>query len=748
MIISEMTDRLGLAIQFINSTNSHIFLTGKAGTGKTTFLRHLAAKTHKRHVILAPTGIAALNAGGTTIHSQFLLPFGTFIPEKNVSFNDDFQMGYYTQNSLARKHPLNSIRKQVLRSIDLLIIDEVSMLRADLLDAIDYRMRAVKGNYNKSFGGVQVLMIGDLYQLPPIIKDAERPLMERYYKSAHFFEAKALQQDGFILVELDKIFRQHDDKFIGLLNNLRNNVATRSDIETLNSYFRPSSQHPSEEIITITTHNSIADQLNRKALDKLPGKSHYYQAEVEGDFPEHLYPVSESLELRAGAQVMFIKNDSLEKAYFNGKLARVESVDEDEIVVKMSGTNELFTLRLEEWQNKRYTVNAATKELEEDVIGRFRQYPIKLAWAITVHKSQGLTFEKAIIDVGQAFAPGQVYVALSRLTSLEGLILRTKIDPDVVSTDRDVQAFTLEKANQPELVVLLREKQREYMKIMLLSAFDLSDLVSQIDYITNKHNASEAFEDERMRSALSNLRNRLLSEKENLLRFSNQLKSILFKGEEAQLQERVKKGSNYYLQFFWMCLKDLLIHQAHVHQFSQTKTYATALAELDLLLMKKYEEIQKMPYATACILAGKDIEKDDKAYRERVAARLRLDEEVKAFAQANPAKAGGKSGKKKKVVGETYELTYGMFKEGLSVEQIAKSRKLANSTIEGHIAKGVAAGKIDIKVVMDDKTRLAIIEFLKESNSFSLLALREKSKGKFSDYHLRVVLACLRPSDN
>jgi hypothetical protein len=747
MIISEMTDRLELALRFVNSTNSHIFLTGKAGTGKTTFLRQLASSTHKRHVILAPTGIAALNAGGTTIHSQFLLPFGTFIPERNAPFSDNYQTGYYTQTSLARKHPLNSIRKQVLRSIDLLIIDEVSMLRADLLDAIDYRMRSVKGNFNTSFGGVQVLMIGDLYQLPPIIKDQERPLMERYYKSAHFFEAKALKQDGFILVELDKIFRQHDDRFISLLNNLRNNIATRQDIDTLNQYFLPPAQHPKEEIITITTHNSIADNLNRKALNNLPGPSRFYQAEVDGDFPEHIFPVSESLELRAGAQVMFIKNDSLDKSYFNGKLAKVETVDEDEVVVRMSDNNELFKLRHEEWQNKRYTVNASTKEMEEEVIGRFRQYPIKLAWAITVHKSQGLTFEKAIIDVGQAFAPGQVYVALSRLTSLDGLILRTKIDPDVVSTDRDVMAFTNEKASQPDLSFLLQKKQREYLLVILANTFDLSGIASQIDYVLSKHNVTEEFEDERMRTALSQLKTRLSSEKENTARFANQLKNLLSKEEAKQLQERVQKGSDYYRQFVWMCLKDLLVHIAHVHQFSKTKTYASALAEVDLLLMKKYEEIQKAPDVTASILAGEDIKRNENNERERAKARINLESEVAAFAAENPAKAGGKSGRKKRVVGETYTISYNMFHEGKSPKEIATERKLATSTIEGHIAKGVAAGEIDIKKVMDDETRLAIIEFLKESNSFSHNELREKSNGKFSDYHLKVVLACLRPSN-
>ncbi|MBL8011011.1 MAG: AAA family ATPase, partial [Flavobacteriales bacterium] len=402
-----------LAARFINSTNRHVFLTGKAGTGKTTYLHRLATSTHKRYVILAPTGIAALNAKGVTIHSQFLLPFGAFLPEKQRPA-DIPEGAFHDQDTLTRRHPLNALRRNVLREVDLLIIDEVSMLRADVLDAIDFRMRAVRQNRRESFGGAQVLLIGDLYQLPPVVKDEEWRVMQRYYASMHFFESQVLKHHGYAHIELDRIFRQQDERFIRILNNLRDNTVRPEDVAELNAHYRatiPAAE--SEGVITLTTHNHKADEINQQALTRLPGRPHAFEAHIDGDFPQSMYPVLERIELKVGAQVMFVKNDP-EKMYFNGKLARVEALSDEGITVRMyDGVGDApsaatYKLKREVWENKRYVVNAATKEQEEEVLGTFEQYPIKLAWAITVHKSQGLTFGRAIIDVGQAFAPGQV----------------------------------------------------------------------------------------------------------------------------------------------------------------------------------------------------------------------------------------------------------------------------------------------------------------------------------------------------
>ncbi|HTJ47968.1 MAG TPA: AAA family ATPase [Cyclobacteriaceae bacterium] len=555
------TDTIASAIRFINSTASHIFLTGKAGTGKTTFLRNLAKRTHKQFAVVAPTGIAALNAGGVTVHSQFLFPFGMFLPDQSIPDDFNADSSYYTAGILAHKHPLNSARKQVLRSIDLLVIDEVSMLRADLLDAIDYRMKAARGNYNQSFGGVQLLMIGDLYQLPPVVKKEEEEKIKRYYKSAWFFEAKALQQEGFVYVELDKIFRQRDETFINLLNNLRNNKPTKEDIDELNKYYKPSDeiQHL-REVITLTTHNYKADELNQKALKELDTPSHIFKALIDGDFFESMYPVLQQLELKVGAQVMFTKNDNENKAYFNGKLATVTSISGDDVEVSMAETHELFKLKRALWENKKYTINASTKELEDEVIGTFEQYPVKLAWAITVHKSQGLTFDRAIIDVGQAFADGQVYVALSRLRSLEGLILRTRIDTQVITTDKQIVSFT-ETNNRPaELGMVMKSKQRDYIRYLIAKTFDFNSLLKEIKDIHETNNEEGNFEEETMKPVLEQINNTLSGEVANTEKFKRQLTTLVVENQQELLLERIKSGSIYYKDILLRVMKILLTH--------------------------------------------------------------------------------------------------------------------------------------------------------------------------------------------
>ena len=493
----ETTEIIATAARFVNNTNSNIFLTGKAGTGKTTFLRDLAEKTHKRFVIVAPTGIAALNAKGVTIHSQFLLPLGSFIPTRDPSGTVSDSGAFYTQNSLVRKHPLNSVRKQVLRDVDLLIIDEVSMLRADVLDAIDFRLKHARRNYNQPFGGVQVLMIGDLFQLPPIVRDHEWDVLRNIYRSVWFFEAQALQQSGFVYIELDKIFRQQGDKFIRILNNLRNNTPSEDDISELNKHFLLENEIGKlDEVVTLTTHNHKADKMNGAALQGLKTKEFIYSAELDGDFPPSMYPVEESISLKVGAQIMFIKNDSSDGAYFNGKLAKVVRLESDKIAVIMAGEKTEYVLKKEKWENRKYVLDETSKELEEDIVGSFTQYPVKLAWAITVHKSQGLTFDKAIIDVGQAFAAGQVYVALSRLRSLDGLILGTKISPSVISSDSNVTSFSQRKDEQPPLSELLDKAQQEYIERLLAQTFDFRDIIDQLLSIKKGAAAKTEFEDE------------------------------------------------------------------------------------------------------------------------------------------------------------------------------------------------------------------------------------------------------------
>lgn len=762
------TEMASLAARFVNSTNRHVFLTGKAGTGKTTFLHKLAASTHKRHVILAPTGIAALNAKGVTIHSQFLLPFGAFLPEKQRPL-DIPEGAFHDQDTLTRRHPLNALRRNVLREVDLLIIDEVSMLRADVLDAIDFRMRAVRQNRRESFGGAQVLLIGDLYQLPPVVKDDEWRVMQRYYASMHFFESQVLKQHGYAHIELDRIFRQQDDRFIRILNNLRDNRVQPEDVAELNAHYRPSiSAAESEGVITLTTHNHKADDINQQALAKLPGAAHAFEAVIEGDFPQSMFPVLERIELKVGAQIMFVKNDP-EKMYFNGKLARVEALDDDGITVRMyEGVGDApsevrYKLKREVWENKRYVVNPATKEQEEEVLGTFEQYPIKLAWAITVHKSQGLTFSKAIIDVGQAFAPGQVYVALSRLRALDGLILRTRIDPSVVSSDKDVVAFTQRGEQQEPLPEQLKAKQREYLQQLLTGTFDLSELQRKVEWTQKDHPETAQFDDDSMKTALQVLRDTLRSEEENTRKFRNQLLRLLYEDKRDELLARIEKGGAYYGDLLQERMKALFRHLAQAELLSRTKEYTNALKEIDGMLMKRIATIAKVGYITRCILSGEEIQRQKDIEQGLAAKRAAMVGEARAWAEEHRPK--GKTGKRRKArtdddpssdgagrgdasdrpaKGATYATTYALVKQGLNMEQIAQKRQMAKSTIEGHLARGIAEGEVDIAGLMPDAERDLIADWMRENPKEGLNAAAGHFEGRFSYGQLRMVQAWVK----
>lgn len=750
----QTTDRLELAAHFVNSTNSPIFLTGKAGTGKTTFLRNLAEITHKTYVILAPTGIAALHAKGVTIHSQFLLPFGSFLPTREPEGNFTNSGNYYTQYSLGRRHTLNSARKKVLKSVELLIIDEVSMLRADVLDAIDYRMKSVKRNFDEPFGGVQVLMIGDLFQLPPIVKDDEWQVLGKFYKSMHFFEAKALQSSGLVYIELNKIFRQKDDQFIQILNHLRENKTTQEDISFLNRFFKTEEEIKNlKDNIIITTHNYKAEAHNQKELGLLKGKSHFFEAEVKNEFPESIYPIPKKLELKEGAQVMFIKNDSSGFSdFFNGKMAVVKNIVDDEIKVMMTDTKLEYILKKETWENKRYGIKEETKELQEEVIGTFEQYPIKLAWAVTVHKSQGLTFDKAIIDIGQAFAPGQVYVALSRLRGLEGLTLRTRIQSNIISSDHQAIVFTKQTStSQQPLEILIKDHQYLYIQKLLVNTFDFSPIIENMEAFSKESDSTMEFEDPEMRAAISKIYDSILVEGENTYKFQRQLIYLLQQKEENHLLERLEKGSEYYFRLLKDVLKQLMYHAAEVERYSKTKTYLDGISEIEIILLKKLSELQKITFLVPAILNGEEIGKMSDVTKNLVHLRIGLAQEAKQAAKDNPKFGTSKTGKKKKrnegpnmklEKGETFEITYTLSLEGKSVEEIAAYRGLAESTIKGHLTKGIMAGKVDIFNHLSEEL-VKEISVLLELEDGELGVIREKNPGKYDFGTLRMVAAHL-----
>lgn len=458
----EENHEIELAWQVIENTGTHLFLTGKAGTGKTTFLRRLKELTPKRMVVVAPTGIAAINAGGVTIHSFFQLNFAPYIPES--TFNSA-QQGF---------HKFGKEKINIIRSMDLLVIDEISMVRADQLDAIDAVLRRYRDR-SKPFGGVQLLMIGDLQQLAPVVKEEDWSLLSSYYDTAFFFGSHSLKETEYITIELKKVYRQSDTEFVGLLNKIREKEADDAVLEELNKRYLPGFRPREEEgYIRLTTHNYQAQQYNDRQLLSLSGRAFSFQAKVEGTFPESAYPADEMLTVKEGAQIMFIKNDSSgEHRYYNGMIGLVTAVSKDGIRVKGNGESQDFLLETEEWTNSKYSLNPQTKEITEEVEGTFRQYPIRLAWAITIHKSQGLTFSRVVVDfTGGVFAGGQAYVALSRCTSLDGIQLKKQITRGDIFVRPEIVSFAQRFNNRPAIEKALKQAQADVQYVEAVKQFD------------------------------------------------------------------------------------------------------------------------------------------------------------------------------------------------------------------------------------------------------------------------------------
>ena len=527
-----------LAHDFALFTNRSIFLTGKAGTGKTTFLHNLKKETKKQLAVVAPTGVAAINAGGTTMHSFFQLPFTPFIPTPEGRKN------------LIEKMKMQSNRRKVLQELELLIIDEISMVRADVLDSVDTILRHVRYRNNEPFGGVQVIFIGDMFQLSPVATDDEWRMLSQYYSSPYFFHSQAIMQQQPVYIELDKIFRQTNGDFIRILNEVRNNCMSDPSLKLLQSRYNPMFVPPSDDTyITLTTHNYKADQINAEELTKIKGKIYTFDATIEGEYPEKSYPTEKILELKIGAKVMFLKNDTeTPRRFFNGKIGVVESVDDDAIKIKCPDDFEAIELGKAVWENIRYTTNPTTKQIEENQLGKFIQFPLRLAWAITIHKSQGLTFDKAVIDAGAAFAPGQVYVALSRCRSLDGMVLLSKINPNSIQNDRQIVEHERNKLPVEDLELQLNESRNLYRSFILMQLFDFKNAVGQISrLIAETTDVQSSFNEETL-PYLADLLRQAQALQEVAWKFQNQLVGILdqYPVDEEHLQSRITAAVDFF----------------------------------------------------------------------------------------------------------------------------------------------------------------------------------------------------------
>lgn len=716
----ELSNIAKLTADFINTTDRHVFLTGKAGTGKTTFLKHIVQHTHKKTIVAAPTGIAAINAQGVTLHSLLQLPFGAFIPERVVPPNVNTQ--FTTLYNLFSNLRFNSSKRQLIQEMELLIIDEVSMLRADLLDCIDHMLRYLRKRKDVPFGGAQILFIGDLLQLPPVVKDDEWNILKSYYNSSYFFEAKALSAQPLIHVELEKIYRQSDDQFIAILNRFRENEQRKEDIDFLNQLYKPEiSEADAEGFIHLTTHNRKADNINAERLRSLDSKNLTYQADIANDFPENSYPIPEELVLKEGAQVMFIKNDpSGDGQFFNGKIGHVSKLSSGSIKVKFSNGDEVDVPQYT-WENKRYSLNKDTNEIDEKVLGSFTHFPLKLAWAVTVHKSQGLTFEKAILDLSGAFTQGQVYVALSRLTSLDGLVLSSRIPTDAFDISSSMREFSAAKPSLEDLSDRLTKDRNEYLYQLICRHFDFEELVRNF----RSHILSfDKQENRSLKQQFLEWTNDLTEPMMALVKvgksFQSQAYIIIHQDQDIQqLSERVKKAKEYFTPILMTAYDAIKKHDKNLKDKTRLKTYRKELKELSELVFSKQMALMRASLYVQFMAEGKTLTKQDvqDVLKELIIPKT----------------------EKKKDKTPTHEISFALYKQGKTIDEIAEERGLVNSTIEGHLCQYIETGEVKATDLVDEQKLKNILSLITPDTS-SLTEIKSQLGDEYTYGEVRVAM--------
>ncbi len=692
---------LQLAEEYVLETSQHVFLTGKAGTGKTTFLKNIVAKTAKKFVVVAPTAVAAINAGGMTIHSLFQLPPGIFVPEMHYRGYADIAV--HDRRSLLEHMRMSDSKLTLIRELQLLIIDEVSMLNADLLDAIDFILKTIRRNKDKAFGGVQVLLIGDLYQLPPVVSEQSETILLPWYRSSYFYQAQVMQESPSIYIPLDKIYRQSDQRFIHLLNNIRNNTLSNHDYEWLSGRYSPDNPIDWENNIILTTHNWKADKINASQLEKISGDVMTYHAEVEGEINPKSVAADIQLHLKSGAQVMFVKNDSSgQHRYYNGRLATVRKVRSDSITVVFADNNEDFELERESWENVRYAYNEMEDTVQSKIIGTFTQYPIRLAWAVTIHKSQGLTFDKVVIDAASAFAAGQVYVALSRCTTMEGLRLMSPIGKDAISTDKHIVAWTAsQELTMPQHICNLPLCKWQHLQERIALLYDWQKLITATVQCNNMITTKAGKDKGEILAITEKIIINLYHQQQTADKFLNQIKKIFELGNSESTLAIVQERNNKALAYFIQEIKDhALIPLAHVVEKKMengNKSVKKAIAKL----------IETLEYK---ILNMTEFSLSGQKMKRTVAS----------------STGEGKISMAKPIKQDTKLLTLQLFKEGKSLEQIAKERNLASQTIVGHLSYFVERGEVEAQDIISQEKLSAITAQLSVLSDMSLKDTKER----------------------
>lgn len=719
-------------VRFINNTDRHLFLTGKAGTGKTTLLKHIVDHTHKNYIIVAPTGIAAINAEGVTIHSMFQLPFGSFLPTDNIDVSKESFLEFHTPTQLLKKSKLNSRKRRLLHQMELLIIDEVSMLRADILDAIDLVLRFVRKNRNP-FGGVQILFIGDMLQLPPVVKDLEWNLLSRFYKSMFFFDALVLQNQKPLVIELNKIYRQSDKDFIAILNNFRENKITEKDIKLLNQFYIPDFKPKAEyHYIYLTTHNRKADRINQTELDAIKLKDYTYSAYIDGDFPDHLYPIEFDMTLKVGAQVMFIKNDySGLQQYYNGKIGQIAALTDRKVSVTFNDGSDVVEVERYTWENKRFIINKKTNDIEEHIIGTFTHFPLRLAWAVTIHKSQGLTFERAIIDVSEAFAPGQMYVALSRLISLDGLVLSQPLGGSGPNQNKRLLSFTNNKSDEKTLEKDLKKSSQNYIYNFLLDTFDYSEIRTALDEHIDSYDKDEnRSEKQKHLEWAKNLKKDFEDIDEIAVKFSRQLLYIKTNDPDnyAHLLKRLRASKKFFFPKLFKCINAIFALIGQLSTSAGVKNYVAELRIIESMFFERQKRINKSIVILDSAINSREIGKDyidnTDIINNRQASRKELTKKQKKPSKSN-----------------TKDITLAMFHEGKDIDSIANERSITRKTVENHLAYYISDGILTPTEFMSYEKQDIIEDTIKEHRSKSIKNIVKHLPEGFEEWEVKFVLA-------